>query len=177
MEALSRARKDTINYAGHSYESKGCCFQPSLEFFHVGCETVNSSGKGSWKHKRRKLHSGEESKSKCGRKGKASGTSRKHTKNPEPETEPEPGPDPGPPQEVKEDVKDKPVHPDPENERPALLVESAKLSITEETATTSTDDAGETKSPGIEIPETLQLQAEDVPRENAPFEEQMFLYF
>uniref|UniRef100_UPI00398F25EC hemogen isoform X3 n=1 Tax=Pristiophorus japonicus TaxID=55135 RepID=UPI00398F25EC len=124
-----------------------------------------------------KKTSQEESKSKCGRKGKASGTSRKHTKNPEPETEPEPGPDPGPPQEVKEDVKDKPVHPDPENERPALLVESAKLSITEETATTSTDDAGETKSPGIEIPETLQLQAEDVPRENAPFEEQMFLYF
>ncbi|XP_067839599.1 hemogen isoform X2 [Heptranchias perlo] len=110
----------------------------------------------------------EESKRKRGRKGKASGTSRKHAKNPE--HEPEPSSEPVPLQEHDE-TKDKPVHADPESKRPEPLEESANLSITGETPTTSTDEAGETKSPGAEILEILELQAECVPGENAPFEE------
>ncbi|XP_067886645.1 hemogen isoform X2 [Heterodontus francisci] len=132
------------------------------------------------KLRKRKLEAQEkktsqaESKGKRGGKAKAGGTSNKHT--PKPEAKPEPSPKPVLTQEHKEDIKDKPAHPDPESERPAPLEESAKLSLIGETPTTSTDEPGESKPAGVEIPEILQLQAEDVPGENAAFEQQMVLH-
>ncbi|XP_078070057.1 hemogen [Mustelus asterias] len=113
----------------------------------------------------------EESKRKRGRKTKAEGTSRKHTK--EPVVEPEPSPKPVIVEEYQEETKVD--HPDPESETSPPLEESPKLLLTEETPATSTDVPGETGPAGVEIPEFLQFQSEHVPEENATFEEPIVL--
>ncbi|XP_078391112.1 uncharacterized protein LOC144672990 [Cetorhinus maximus] len=116
----------------------------------------------------------EESKGKRGRKAKAGGTSSKHTKKPV--AEPGPSPKPALIQEhllAQEDTKDD--HPYPESETFAPLEESAKLLVTEEIPTTSTDLPGETEPAGVEIPGILQFQAEHVPEENAAFKESIVL--
>ncbi|XP_062905174.1 procyclic form-specific polypeptide B1-alpha-like isoform X2 [Mobula hypostoma] len=141
----------------------------------------------------------EKSKSKRGRKGKASGISIKLTKKPEPElvshpepepelvslpepelvfhSAPEPAPlqEPQPLQDQKEEVRYKVEQSSPQWERPTSLQQSATLSIIGYPASTSTDELGGIQPACMKISESLPLQAEDVPGENAPSEEQIVL--
>ncbi|XP_072114157.1 uncharacterized protein hemgn isoform X2 [Mobula birostris] len=100
---------------------------------------------------------------------------------PEPElvfhSAPEPAPlqEPQPLQDQKEEVRYKVEQSSPQWERPTSLQQSATLPIIGYPASTSTDELGRIQPACMKIPESLSLQAEDVPGENAPSEEQIVL--